>query len=92
MDDLESLNWTLIDQMVAALTPEQREAAEWRIAHSGKIAMQDFKVCMFGACQVSQELNVSSLDIYRVPVCSRIGCLHWPHSDPNLATPTDFPG
>lgn len=45
MDDLKSLNWTLIDQMVAALTPEQREAAEWRIAHGGKIAMQDFKVC-----------------------------------------------
>lgn len=47
MDDLQSLNWTLIDQMVAALTPEQREAAEWRIAHGGKIAMQDFKVCMY---------------------------------------------
>lgn len=34
----------------------------------------------------------SPLDIYRVSVCSRFGCLHWPHSDPNLVASTDFPG
>lgn len=51
MDGLQSLNWTLIDQMITALTPEQRDAAEWRIAHSGKIAMQEFKVCNLAPAQ-----------------------------------------
>lgn len=44
MDDPKSLNWTLINEMAAALTQEQRDAAEWRIANNGKIAMQDFQV------------------------------------------------
>lgn len=54
MDDIQSLDWALIDQMITALTPEQRDAAEWRIAHSGKIAMQEFKVRMSDTCSVSQ--------------------------------------
>lgn len=92
MDDLQSLNWTLINQMVDALTPEQRDAAEWTIAHSGKIAMRDFQVCIFGPRQDSQELNVSSLDIHRGSICSRIGCLHWPHSNSNRVTSTNLLG
>lgn len=91
MDGLQSLNWTLIDQMITALTPEQRDAAEWRITHSGKIAMQEFKVCIAGTCSVSQELNVYCLGIYWIFVCSRISCLHWPNSHPNLPAPTHFP-
>lgn len=44
MSDPQALNWTLINQMADALTPDQRDAAEWRIAHTGKIQMQDYKV------------------------------------------------
>jgi hypothetical protein len=44
IDDPQSSNWTVISEMVDILTPEQRDAAEWRISHSGKIAMQDFQV------------------------------------------------
>ncbi|KAH8767519.1 hypothetical protein F5883DRAFT_671189 [Diaporthe sp. PMI_573] len=43
MDDPQSLNWTRINEMAAALTQEQRDLAEWKIANSGKIVMQDFK-------------------------------------------------
>ena len=47
MDDPQSLNWTRINEMAAALTQEQRDLAEWKIANSGKIVMQDFKVNRF---------------------------------------------
>lgn len=40
----QSLNWTLINDMAANLTQEQRDAAEWRIANAGKLPMQNFKV------------------------------------------------
>lgn len=83
MDDLHPSNRTLIDQMFTVLTPEQRDAAEWRIAHSGKITTQEFKVCMSGTWPSCQELNVSCLDIYWISIRSRIGCLHWPYPHPN---------
>ncbi|KAJ0108223.1 hypothetical protein J7T55_000188 [Diaporthe amygdali] len=44
--DTQSLNWTLISEMAAALTQEQRDAAEWRIANTGKISMQNFKTAI----------------------------------------------
>jgi hypothetical protein len=92
MDDPQSLNWTRINEMAAALTQEQRDLAEWKIANSGKIVMQDFKVNRFGACRDFQKLNVLSLDIYRAPVRTRISCFHRPHRHPDLVTQTNFPG
>jgi hypothetical protein len=44
MNDPQNLNWTLINEMAAALTPEQRDQAEWRIRNTGKLPMGDFEV------------------------------------------------
>lgn len=46
MDDPQSLNWTLINEMAAALTQEQRDQAEVRIRDAGKVWMNSFKVSM----------------------------------------------
>ncbi|KAI0435795.1 hypothetical protein F4803DRAFT_544387 [Xylaria telfairii] len=46
MDDSQSVNWTAIDEMAAALTPDQRDQAEWRIRNAGKVHMDEFKVAI----------------------------------------------
>ncbi|KAK8061818.1 hypothetical protein PG994_008184 [Apiospora phragmitis] len=46
MDASQSLNWTLINQMAAALTPEQRDQAEWSIRNTGKIRLNDFQMAI----------------------------------------------
>ncbi|KAI1212617.1 uncharacterized protein F4807DRAFT_413761 [Annulohypoxylon truncatum] len=52
----QSLNWTLINEMAAALTPEQRDQADWRIRNTGKLPMGDFQIaigCLFGLASVA---------------------------------------
>ncbi|KAI1074019.1 hypothetical protein F5B20DRAFT_565233 [Whalleya microplaca] len=46
MEDTQSLNWTLINEMAVALTQQQRGQAEWRIKNTGKPPMNDFKVAI----------------------------------------------
>ncbi|PHH67384.1 hypothetical protein CDD81_153 [Ophiocordyceps australis] len=46
MDGLKGLNWTLIDEMANALTPEERAQGVWRIRNASKITMSDFKVAI----------------------------------------------
>ncbi|KAI0478165.1 hypothetical protein F4859DRAFT_513750 [Xylaria cf. heliscus] len=43
MADSQSVNWTVINEMMAALTPEQRSQAEWRICNAGKVPREEFK-------------------------------------------------
>ncbi|OTB09269.1 hypothetical protein M426DRAFT_260579 [Hypoxylon sp. CI-4A] len=46
MDASQSLNWTLINEMAAALTPEQRAEAEMRMRSSSKLPMDHFQVAI----------------------------------------------
>ncbi|KAI1855548.1 hypothetical protein JX266_000413 [Neoarthrinium moseri] len=39
MDNSQELNWTLINEMAAALTQQERDDAEWRIRNTGKLPM-----------------------------------------------------
>ncbi|KAK7932038.1 hypothetical protein PG985_002750 [Apiospora marii] len=46
MDAKQSLNWTLVNEMASALSPEQRDQAEWSIRNTGKIRMGDFQMAI----------------------------------------------
>ncbi|KAK7992598.1 hypothetical protein PG988_001392 [Apiospora saccharicola] len=46
MDASQSLNWTLINELAAALPAEQRDQAEWRIRNTGKIRMSNFQMAL----------------------------------------------
>ncbi|KAI1821134.1 hypothetical protein F4861DRAFT_485397 [Xylaria intraflava] len=46
MDGSQSLNWTVINELAAALTPDQRSQAEQRIRNAGKVHMDDFKIAI----------------------------------------------
>lgn len=43
-DDPKSVNWTLINEMTAALTQKHGDAADWKVANTGKLPMPNFEV------------------------------------------------
>ncbi|KAK8053074.1 hypothetical protein PG996_012375 [Apiospora saccharicola] len=46
MDPNQPLNWTLINEMAATLSTDQRDQAEWRIRNTGKIRLSDFQMAI----------------------------------------------
>ncbi|KAK8085851.1 hypothetical protein PG997_007122, partial [Apiospora hydei] len=53
MDNLQSLNWTLINEMAASLTQEQRDQAEWRMRNSSRLPMSDYQASFFALASLA---------------------------------------